>query len=98
MTIDASLPVSWLRVVMEIISFSRRQVVEIQIRLHDGSRVLGRFNTVHTVGDLYAFVAQSTPGQSFELSTTFPRKTLSDRGVSVEAAGLAGAAVMQRLS
>jgi len=56
--------------------------VTLQIRLGDGTRLQSRFNTTHTVGDVYDFVTRSSPTsqtRSFALMTTFPSKELSDK-------------------
>ncbi|KAG9693963.1 SEP-domain-containing protein, partial [Aureobasidium melanogenum] len=61
--------------------------VQLQIRLGDGTRLVSRFNTTHTVGDIYNFVtASSTASQSraFTLMTTFPNKNLEDRSAKLE--------------
>lgn len=53
----------------------------LQIRLGDGTRLTSRFNTSHTVGDVYSFVAAATPdgrNWSWVLMTTFPNKELND--------------------
>jgi UBX domain-containing protein 1 len=55
--------------------------VTLQIRLGDGTRLQSRFNTTHTVGDIYGFVDRATPGgnaRSYSLMTTFPSKKLED--------------------
>ncbi|MCJ1287618.1 NSFL1 cofactor p47 [Xylographa opegraphella] len=56
--------------------------VSIQIRLGDGTRLVSRFNTSHTIGDVYAFVQASSPASQnrpWVLMTTFPSKELSDK-------------------
>ncbi|PSN75412.1 SEP-domain-containing protein [Corynespora cassiicola Philippines] len=56
--------------------------VTLQIRLGDGTRLSSRFNTTHTVGDVYGFVnAASTTSQQrdYALMTTFPSKELTDK-------------------
>jgi UBX domain-containing protein 1 len=61
--------------------------VQLQIRLGDGTRLVSRFNTSHTVGDIYNFVtASSTASQSraFTLMTTFPNKDLEDKNAKLE--------------
>jgi UBX domain-containing protein 1 len=61
--------------------------VQLQIRLGDGTRLISRFNTSHTVGDIYNFVmASSTASQSraFTLMTTFPNKDLEDKNSKLE--------------
>ncbi|KAF2140237.1 uncharacterized protein K452DRAFT_273862 [Aplosporella prunicola CBS 121167] len=53
-----------------------------QIRLGDGTRLQSRFNTTHTVGDLYGFVDASSPAsrqREYALMTTFPSKELNER-------------------
>ena len=56
----------------------------LQIRLGDGTRLTSRFNSSHTVGDVYAFVDAASPGsaqRAYALMTTFPSKELDDKGV-----------------
>ena len=57
-------------------------IISLQIRLGDGTRLVSRFNVTHTIGDLYSFVAASSPasqGRSWVLMTTFPSKELQDK-------------------
>ena len=57
-------------------------VVSLQIRLGDGTRLPARFNTTHTIGDVYSFVTASNSqsrNRSWVLMTTFPSKELSDK-------------------
>ncbi|MCJ1313184.1 hypothetical protein MMC25_006861 [Agyrium rufum] len=61
--------------------------VTLQVRLGDGSRLSSRFNTSHTIGDVYDFVAASSPGsqgRAWVLMTTFPSKELKDKGATLE--------------
>jgi UBX domain-containing protein 1 len=56
--------------------------VTLQIRLGDGTRLQSRFNTTHTIGDIYDFVARASPssqGREYALMTTFPSKELTDK-------------------
>ncbi|KAF2727838.1 SEP-domain-containing protein [Polyplosphaeria fusca] len=56
--------------------------VTLQIRLGDGTRLQSRFNTTHTVGDVYGFVNASSPASTqrdYGLMTTFPSKELTDK-------------------
>jgi UBX domain-containing protein 1 len=56
--------------------------VQLQIRLGDGTRLQSRFNTTHTVGDVYDFVNRASPasqGREYALMTTFPSKELTDK-------------------
>lgn len=76
-----------------------KPVTSIQMRLADGTRLVSRFNTTHTVGDLRRFVQNSRPGEagrSFLLQTTFPVKTLSDDSATLEKAGLLNSVVVQK--
>lgn len=57
-------------------------IITIQIRLGDGTRLSSRFNSSHTIGDLYSYVTASSAasqGRSWVLMTTFPSKELSDK-------------------
>ena len=61
-------------------------IISLQIRLGDGTRTSSRFNTTHTVGDVYTFVNASRPNssqRSWVLITTFPSKELSDKSVAL---------------
>ncbi|KAK7545089.1 Cdc48-dependent protein degradation adaptor protein-like protein [Phyllosticta citribraziliensis] len=55
-----------------------------QIRLGDGTRLQSRFNTTHTIGDLYGFVNAASPAslqREYVLMTTFPNKDLEDKSL-----------------
>jgi UBX domain-containing protein 1 len=61
---------------------SSQPTVSLQIRLGDGSRLGSRFNTTHTIGDVYGFVSSASPqsqGRSWVLMTTFPNKDQTDK-------------------
>jgi UBX domain-containing protein 1 len=56
--------------------------VTLQIRLGDGTRLQSRFNTSHTIGDVYSFVNAASPNslqRDYVLQTTFPSKELTDK-------------------
>ena len=60
--------------------------ISLQIRLGDGTRLVARFNTLHTIGDVYSFVNSSSTGsqgRSWILMTTFPSKELSDKSAAL---------------
>jgi UBX domain-containing protein 1 len=60
--------------------------ITLQIRLGDGTRLQSRFNTTHTVGDVYSFVdAASTASaqRAYALMTTFPNKELEDKSAKL---------------
>jgi UBX domain-containing protein 1 len=55
--------------------------ITLQIRLGDGTRLQSRFNTTHTVGEIYGFIDRATPGgnaRPYSLLTTFPSKKLDN--------------------
>ena len=56
--------------------------ISLQVRLGDGTRLVSRFNTSHTIGDVYNFIDASSPasqGRPWVLMTTFPSKELQDK-------------------
>lgn len=54
--------------------------VTLRISLGDGTRLTSRFNTMHTIGDVYDFVRRAdTTGRPFVLQTTFPTKVLENQ-------------------
>lgn len=76
-----------------------KPTTSIQIRLADGGRLVGRFNTTHTVGDIRRFLAAARPelqSGSFTLLMSFPRQELTDAGKTIEELGLAGSVLFQK--
>lgn len=60
--------------------------ISLQIRLGDGTRLVSRFNTNHTIGAVYDFVNASNPAgtqRPWVLMTTFPSKELDDKSVKL---------------
>jgi UBX domain-containing protein 1 len=58
--------------------------ISLRIQLGDGTRLTSRFNTTHTIGDVYAFVNAASPAstqRAYALMTTFPSKELEDRSM-----------------
>ena len=56
--------------------------LNLRIQLADGTRLPARFNTTHTIGDLYDFINRASPSsqtRSWVLSTTFPNKDHTDK-------------------
>ncbi|KAL7945298.1 hypothetical protein V8C42DRAFT_322737 [Trichoderma barbatum] len=56
----------------------------IRIQMPDGSRLPARFNTTHTVGDVYGFVqgaSVETRSRAWVLVTTFPNKEHTDHSL-----------------
>ncbi|XP_050554385.1 NSFL1 cofactor p47 isoform X1 [Spodoptera frugiperda] len=75
-------------------------VTTIQFRLADGSRLTGRFNHTHTVGDLHAYVSRAEPSyqlQAFALLTTFPSRELADHAATLAQANILNTTLLQRL-
>ncbi|KAJ6452233.1 SEP-domain-containing protein [Mycena sanguinolenta] len=75
-------------------------VVQVQVRLADGGRLLARLNPTHTVADLRAFIDAnaSSPAASYTLHTTFPTRELaSEQPIGEGRAGLGGSVVVQRV-
>ncbi|KNE70457.1 hypothetical protein AMAG_14585 [Allomyces macrogynus ATCC 38327] len=69
----------------------------VQVRLADGTRLVGKFNHAHTVGDLRQFVRRARPQQrAFSLNTTFPMKELTEDTATLAEAGLLNAVVVQK--
>ena len=57
-------------------------VISLQVRLGDGTRLVSRFNTSHTIGDVYNFVNSAniaSRSRPWVLMTTFPSKELQDK-------------------
>lgn len=70
--------------------------VTLQIRLGDGTQLRSRFNTTHTIEDVYGFVSAASPAQrQFVLMTTFPSKEL-DRSVVLGEEFKRGGVVVQK--
>jgi UBX domain-containing protein 1 len=56
----------------------------LRIQLANGTRLPARFNTSHTIGDVYGFVNRAMPGTSerpWVLATTFPNKEHTDKSM-----------------
>ena len=61
---------------------SSQPTLNLRIQLADGTRLPARFNTTHTVGDIYDFINRASPdsgARSWVLSTTFPNKNHTDK-------------------
>ncbi|KAK2982119.1 hypothetical protein RJ640_026081 [Escallonia rubra] len=72
----------------------------IQLRLADGTRMVSRFNSHHTIRDIRGFIDASRPGgpRTYQLQTVgFPPKQLADPDQTIEQAGLANSVVIQKL-
>jgi UBX domain-containing protein 1 len=60
--------------------------ISLRIQLANGTRLPARFNTTHTIGDVYGFVDRALPGSSerpWVLATTFPNKNHTDKSLAL---------------
>lgn len=75
-----------------------KPTTSIQLRLYDGSRMVARMNTTHTVQDIRRFIRASRPdmSSSYQLMTGFPPAPVGDETQTLEAAGLLNAVINQR--
>lgn len=74
-----------------------KPTTSLQLRLFDGSRMVARFNTTHTVADVRRFIRAARPDLAavpFTLATAFPPSTIEDSAQTLEAAGLLNAAII----
>jgi len=72
-------------------------ITSIQIRMHDGTRLVAKFNHHHTIGDIRDFVDRALPGKlAYQLQTTFPVKVLADEDQTIASAGLLNAVILQK--
>ncbi|KAI9744182.1 MAG: hypothetical protein M1818_002334 [Claussenomyces sp. TS43310] len=56
--------------------------LSLRVQLADGTRLPARFNTTHTIGDVYSFIDRASPGSTtrpWVLATTFPNKEHTDK-------------------
>ncbi|KAF5280325.1 hypothetical protein FQR65_LT03134 [Abscondita terminalis] len=78
---------------------STQPTTNIQIRLADGSRLIGQFNHTHTVSNIRSYIVDARPQYAtltFALLSTYPSRELNDSETIAEA-GLLNAAIMQKL-
>jgi len=70
----------------------------IQVRTHNGQRIIIKANHTHTVGQIRAHVEAEYPvGKPFELRTTYPPQALSNDSLTVKDANLLNAVIVQKL-
>ncbi|KAF4632432.1 hypothetical protein G7Y89_g5699 [Cudoniella acicularis] len=65
---------------------SSQPTVSLRIQLANGTRLPARFNTTHTIGDVYGFIERAYPGSSerpWVLATTFPNKDHTDKSLAL---------------
>ena len=77
---------------------SSKPSTKIQIRFHNGDRQAVEFNVDNTVADIHMYVMQAAPVDgSYELISGFPPKPLDSPDLTIAAAGLKGASVIQKI-
>lgn len=60
------------------------QVVNIQLRMPDGSKLMRKFMRSNTIGDIMNFVKKSKQGlTSVKFVTAFPKKVLEDANLTI---------------
>lgn len=72
-------------------------VTQIQVRLNNGQRLVGKFNHSHTVAAVRNFIVAAQPDLAFapfQLMTTFPNKVVEDETLSLKDANLLNAVVV----
>lgn len=72
----------------------------LQIRLADGTRLLGQFNHGHTIGQVRSYIINARPQyetREFVLLSAYPTKELEDDGQTIKDAGILNSAIMQKL-
>ncbi|KAL6873454.1 hypothetical protein ACP4OV_013536 [Aristida adscensionis] len=70
----------------------------LQIRFADGSRMVARFNTSHTIGDVRTYIDATRPEASdYTLQAGFPPKPLDDVTKTIEEAGVASSVIIQKV-
>lgn len=60
--------------------------VSLRIQLANGTRLPARFNTSHTIDDVYQFIERASPGgdtRPWVLATTFPNKDHTDKSLAL---------------
>eukprot|EP00455_Lapot_gusevi_P031390 TRINITY_DN3401_c0_g1_i3.p1 TRINITY_DN3401_c0_g1~~TRINITY_DN3401_c0_g1_i3.p1 ORF type:complete len:122 (-),score=38.13 TRINITY_DN3401_c0_g1_i3:184-549(-) len=75
----------------------KQPTTTLQLVLHDKRRLRQKFNTSHTVLDIYQHVMHESGQPAFDLLGGFPPKPLNDPSISIQDAGLAGSSLTQKL-
>lgn len=75
-----------------------KPVTSLQIRLASGGRLIARFNTTHTVAEVYDALDRSAPDDTrpYTLLTPFPRREYARDGTTLEAASLMKGVLQQK--
>ncbi|VDK42475.1 unnamed protein product [Anisakis simplex] len=73
---------------------------QVQIRLPNGQRIIGRFNHTHTVEEVRSFIVAAVPEfafQPFYMMTTFPSKVIEQERETLKDAGLLNSRIFRRM-
>lgn len=72
-----------------------KPITSLQIRMQDGSRLVGKFNMSHTLNDVRAYIRRSHPEvpPGFQLQASYPPRSLTDNAATIADAGLQNAAL-----
>ena len=73
-----------------------KPVTSIQIRMPDGTRLVGRFNLDQRISEIRAFVASARPHdkRAYQMLTGFPQAPVPDESITIEEGGLKGSVVV----
>lgn len=73
-----------------------KPTTSIQIRMPDGSRLVGRFNLDQKISEIRAFVASARPHdkRAYQMLTGFPQQPIPDESITIEEGGLKGSVVV----
>lgn len=66
----------------EVTIDASQPTISLRLQLLDGTRLVSRFNTTHTIGDVYNFINRASPESNsvpWVLATTFPNKDHADK-------------------
>lgn len=71
-------------------------VTTIQIRLSNGTRIVGKFNHLHTIKDIKAYINKNhSQNSNYDLATSFPQKIL-DENQTIQDAGILNSVLLQK--
>ena len=82
----------------EVVVDPSKPTTRLQLRMADGSRLVGKFNLDHTIQDVVNYIAAQRPGDAggYDLLTGFPPAPLTDFAQTLEAAGLKNGSLTQK--
>jgi len=83
----------------EVVVDEAQPTTTVQIRLAGGKRMRAKLNLTHTVRHVFSLIAaEGAGGAAYVLMAGFPPAQLTDHDATIEAAGLKGAAITQKLA